>query len=387
MFLTLKDWMIRIPVLLCGVFTSLTFLCAQERLNLPDLPSRPEPLFSNDTITINFFGDIMMHSLQIEKAGQGDGTYCFDTYFSHLEGLIESADINVANLEFSLGGKPYTGYPSFSAPDEFATHIAESGFDIFLAANNHISDKGLKGMSRTLERYRQLVEKYGILYTGIAENQKELDKTTPLFIVCNGIRLALINATYGTNFNTGDSWPKTNLLHNKSLLKTAFEKAKSKADVIIALVHWGEEYKLTNSPSQKETALWLAEAGADVIIGAHPHVAQNYETLNTDRGLCQVAYSLGNLVSNMSAVNTQIGMMANLKIARDPDGDIRVLPLEFNYLWCSRPGGYIEGNYCVIPIDRTTPEREEWFGAWEYDKMMTTYKRVSETIRIKNEDE
>ena len=103
------------------------------------------PIYRKDTLTIRFFGDIMMHTAQINASGKG-----FSDYFVHIEDKIREADISVANMEFTLAGEPYSGYPAFSAPDEYARHMAKCGFDIFLCANNHIFDKGSKGAERTL---------------------------------------------------------------------------------------------------------------------------------------------------------------------------------------------------------------------------------------------
>ena len=99
-----------------------------------------------------------------------------------------------------------------------------------------------------------------------------------------------------------------------------------------------------------------------------------------------VAYSLGNAVSNMSAPNTQVGLMTTITIVRHTDGDIEVMPLEFTYLWCSRPGGFCD-SYTIIPIQDFIGSRERWTGRWEYDKMMTTYNRVKKIIKIEDINE
>ncbi len=334
------------------------------------------PLYEEDTLTIRILGDIMMHSMQISEAGTNEGTYDFNSYFVHIRDRIREADIAIANMEFTLAGKPYTGYPCFSAPDEFALYLAGCGLDIFLAANNHIFDKGTAGAERTLEMYRKLAETHGIRFTGLAGNEEEMAGNTPLFIREKGIKLALLNFTYGTNNGIGTKWPKTNYEGEKERLTAAMAKAET-ADYMIVFPHWGAEYRLTHSESQEKTALWLVENGADWIIGAHPHVIQ-------DRGMIEnvsVAYSLGNAVSNMSAANTQLGLMATIRIARESDGDLTPLPLELEYLWCSRPGGY-DDSYTVIPVAEFIGRQNEWHNPADYEKMMTTYERVKHITGI-----
>lgn len=318
----------------------------------------------------------MMHTAQINEALKKDGNYDFSSYFHLIKEHISSADIAIANMEFTLSGKPYTGYPAFSAPDDFGKYLAACGFDIFLTANNHILDKGSQGAMRTLSQYRKLSETYGISYCGTAEDQEEKQAGNPLMIVRKGIRIALINFTYGTNLGSDMHWPKVNYMSDKNLIETALKKAED-SDFTLVLPHWGVEYNLIHSEKQQQTASWLIERGADMIIGTHPHVPQDCDTLSN----VQVIYSLGNAVSNMSAANTQVGLMATVRLAREANGDITLLPTELTYLWCSRPGGY-NNSYTVLPIKEFIGKRHLWTGAWDYDKMIRSYEKVKKTIEI-----
>ena len=345
-----------------------------------NLPAVVRPLYRTDTLSIAIVGDIMMHTRQIETAAKNDGSYDFSSYFCHIQEDIRSADIAVANMEFTLSGKPYTGYPSFSAPDEYAEYLAECGFDIFLAANNHIFDKGAKGAERTLARYKELGEKYGIMVCGLAADDEDRKKSMPLKVLKKGIHIAFINFTYGTNIGSDRHWPRTNYMSDKSLINTALRDAED-CDISIVLPHWGEEYNLRHSAKQELLSIELASNGADLIIGSHPHVPQGFAEV-TERKT-PVAYSLGNAVSNMSAQDTQVGLMARVKIIRKTNGDIQMLPITFTYLWCSRPGGYSD-HYTVIPIKKYLDRRNEWKGAWDYDKMTRSYERVRKATGIED---
>lgn len=338
------------------------------------------PLFVQDTLEICFMGDVMMHSAQIDNARRKDGSYDFSTYFQHIEDRISKADLAIANMEFTLGGEPYSGYPCFSAPDALADYCADCGFDLFLCANNHIFDTGSKGAERTLERYRELEISKGIKFTGLAGNETEYSRNFPLMIRRKGISLALVNFTYGTNIGGSAKWPKVNYEADKRAISEALSKAmEADCDYAVALPHWGQEYKLQHSDSQEKTAKWLISEGTDMIIGAHPHVVQDMQMIEGS----PVVYSLGNAVSNMSAANTQIELMATVRIARHGNGDLEMLPLEFTYLWCSRPGGYCS-SYTVLPIKDYIGRRAEWQGYWDYDKMVSSYRRVMEETGIKD---
>ena len=337
-----------------------------------------KPIFRQDTLTIRILGDVMMHADQIKNACRGGSEYDFSSYFCLLKPRIESADIAVANMEFTLAGEPYTGYPCFSAPDSFATYLAECGFDVFLAANNHIFDKDSKGTVRTIGIYRDLKESHGISFTGISGDEEELQLNNPLIIRHKGIKTAFLNFTYGTNMGVGTVWPKTNYIGEKGKISNAFSKAEgNKADFIIALPHWGTEYRLRHSEEQEDFAEWLVGNGADFIIGTHPHVVQDCGIIDD----VPVAYSLGNAVSNMSTVNTQMGLMATIRIVRLNNGDLESLPLELDYLWCSRPGGYND-SYTVIPVKEYIAREELWQNKADHQKMTATYERLRKETGI-----
>lgn len=343
--------------------------CAQQIDCRPDLSHVPD-LFRQDTLTICFLGDIMMHTLQISTACKGEDTYDFSSYFKAIEDRIKDADIAVANMEFTLGGKPYTGYPSFSAPDSYADYLIGCGFDVFLAANNHILDKGSTGAARTIEIYRRLEKEHGIRFTGIAESEDALAANYPLRMRKKGIGLSLVNFTYGTNLGGTSHWPKTNYMADKEAIMKALQRSED-ADFTIVLPHWGEEYVTTHSQKQEEMAELLAANGADIIVGAHPHVVQDTSTVS---GI-PVIYSLGNAVSNMSATDTQLELMATVRIIRHGNGDMEMTAPELTWLWCSRPGGYTD-DYCVLPVEGFIGTRESWIGKWEYDKMVSTYEKA-----------
>ena len=355
-----------------AMLTASGMVSAQIRHTL----SKALPLYDKDTVTICVLGDVMMHTAQIENARRSDNRYDFTSYFKHIRDRIERADLAIANMEFTLAGEPYSGYPAFSAPDCYADYLAECGFDIFLTANNHIFDKGSTGAERTLEKYRELGKSHGIRYCGLASDLNDKERTYPLTINVKGINIALVNFTYGTNLGADMHWPKVNYMNEKIGLKRALDKA-SGTDFTLVLPHWGNEYELTHSVTQRETAEWLIKNGADMIVGAHPHVVQDCEKIDG----VHIAYSLGNAVSNMSAADTQIGLMAEIRLVREYNGDITVLPVKFTWIWCSRPGGY--GNsYTVLPVKEHLDRKGEWMGSWEHDKMRTAYDRVRKATGI-----
>lgn len=334
------------------------------------------PLYQEDTLSLCFVGDVMMHAEQLVRCGlEGSAESGFRGkvhseslagYFSYIEPFVKEADIAIANIETTFAGAPYSGYPAFNSPDEYVGAVINAGFDVFCCANNHIFDKGSAGAKRTIRLYNE----HGIHFTGIGSDNLELQRNTPLMLLCKGIRIALVNFTYGTNARANEL--KINLMDNREAIGEAISRARDNgADIVIALPHWGEEYKLTHNARQREMAEWLEAQGCDAVIGSHPHVVQGFEYV----GEMPVVYSTGNFVSNMSAKNTQMGLVAELKIERRQNGDIRLLEPEFTLTWCSRPGGFND-NYVILPAKEMLCRETEWKRKADYDKMKTTYDRI-----------
>ena len=99
-----------------------------------------------EQVSLLFVGDLMQHQAQIDAAQRADGSYDYDRCFSLVKERISRADLAIGNLEVTLAGEPYRGYPQFSAPDEYLFAIKEAGFDILTTANNHSLDRRRKGL-------------------------------------------------------------------------------------------------------------------------------------------------------------------------------------------------------------------------------------------------
>ncbi len=339
-----------------------------------------------DTVILKFLGDVMLHQAQIDNARTETGDFDFSDYFCDILEDIGEADVAVANMEFTLAGEPYTGYPAFSAPDSYAEYMAECGIDVFLTANNHIFDRGKSGLERTLEVYRRLEAEYGTRMAGSAGNAGDEAGNHPLMMNVKGLRIAFLNFTYGTNSGFGKGYPGTYFTDRAQIRKALLRAGRLGADFIIALPHWGEEYSTSHSASQEKTAEWLAENGADLIVGTHPHVVQDFgyiERTGKDGRTesVPVIYSLGNAVSNMSAPDTQIGLLLTVRIVRDGCGEAKCLAPEFTFLWSSLPGR-LKGSHTVVKVKENLGNRERWRQKYEFDKMVSTYFRIKRLTGI-----
>lgn len=350
----------------------LTWFCATAQG--PSLFLRPIPrpwIAGTDTVTVRIIGDVMMHSKQLP--------YQYDSFLELVSEPLSEADIAVANMEFPLGGAPYTGYPAFSCPDSYPwTVCRQCGIDLCLLANNHILDKGNAGLSRTFSVYDQIRDSLGTQFTGASRNKAEDEDHYPQVMLRKGIRIAFVNFTYGTNMGGSSEWPKVNRMNEQSV-DEAFDRAKEKgADFIVALPHWGTEYQLKHSQSQESWARHMVEKGASVIVGAHPHVVQD----TTHISGVPVIYSMGNAVSNMSATNTRLELMVTLRFTHDRQtGEKRMLEPELSFMWCTLPG-MLRDTYSTILIKDWATRRSEWSNPSDFDNMMQTLRRVSSATGI-----
>ena len=300
-------------------------------------------------ITLLFAGDLMQHQGQINAARTPAG-YDYSDCFNFVKEEISRADIAVANLEVTLGGKPYRGYPAFSAPDEYLSAIREAGFNVLITANNHCLDRGKKGLERTI----LMLDSLRIPYAGTYTNAETREQRYPLMIEKNGFRIVLLNYTYGTNGLKATSPNIVNYI-DKETMALDIRKAKAlQPDVLIACIHWGEEYQSLPNREQTSLADWLLQQGVTHIIGSHPHVVQPME-LRTDSTVGSqhaVVYSLGNFISNMSARRTDGGILFKLELEKD--SITRVTNCEYGLVWTSRPVLSRKKNYILYPINYPT---------------------------------
>lgn len=317
----------------------------------------PRPLYSpTDTVSIYILGDVMMHSRQLQ--------YDCESFLENIVPYMQEATFCVANMEFPLAGPPYTGYPAFSTPDWYPEYVARCGADVFLLANNHVLDKGQAGFRRTLRVYDRLSDSLGVRYTGVGKD--------PLILHRHGIRIALVNFTYGTNMGPEGEGPDV-LRMRREDVKESINRAKAAgADFILALPHWGNEYELRHSATQDNWAGWLAGQGCCAVVGAHPHVVQD----TTHVSGVPVFYSLGNAVSNMSAINTRLELSVTLRFVIDHiTGEKTMLEPQADWLWCTLPG-MLTDSYATIRIKDWATRRSEWLNPSDYDNMCATLSRV-----------
>lgn len=278
-------------------------------------------------ISIIMVGDILLHTPVAKSGMQEDGSYNFDAVFENVKDEITAADLAIVNQEVIIGGEELgiTGYPSFNAPYELGDALVDAGFDVVLHATNHTLDKGGKGVNNCLDFWKSNYPDIAVL--GINESKEDQDNNIYVYEQ-NGISVAILNYTYGTN---GISMPAdmpyaVNLLDEEKVTED-IKKAEELADFTIVCPHWGTEYRLISSAEQERWTDIFLENGADLVIGTHPHVIEPIEWVSGDNGNeMLVYYSLGNFVNWTSSsgegiANRMVGGMAEVTICKNETGE------------------------------------------------------------------
>lgn len=290
-------------------------------------------LSANNEIEILFAGDAMQHGPQISSAHQSDGRYDYSKCFSLVNKDISTADYAVVNLECPLAGKPYGGYPNFSAPDEYAKELKRVGFDLFMTSNNHAMDKGDAGLLSTINRLNSL----NIPHVGTYCNAAARDSLSPYIADVKDVKIAFLSYTYGTNSGSEKGIVIVDRI-KRTLMQEDIEKARGKgANMVCVYLHWGIEYELLPSDFQRSIADFLVEQGVDFIIGSHPHVIQPYELRdNPYHKKSLIVYSLGNFISNQTTTNSRGGAMVKAYIQKT-DSSCSVTNATYKLVFVQKP--------------------------------------------------
>ncbi|MDE5653572.1 MAG: CapA family protein [Muribaculaceae bacterium] len=323
------------------------------------IPSEP------DSADLLFVGDAMQHGPQLKQALQEGGGkyYDYSRCFTLVAPIVQQADYAVVNLEVPLGGGPtYHGYPNFSAPDAYAIALRDAGFDLFLTSNNHCLDSGMKAARRTLTA----LDSIGVDHIGTYSTTAQRDSLAPLIKNINGIKFAFLNYTYGTNGIPPRDGMEVALI-DRDRMAAEIEKSRKKgAEIVCVTVHWGLEYMMHENESQRDLAGFLIDRGADMIIGAHPHVIQPMQVVRNEKENKDVlvVYSLGNFLSNQNDTDSRGGAMVKAHVERDSTGRATFRTATYDLHFTSKPTGR-NTNYRVIPSRYADSIPAQYTRTWE----------------------
>ncbi len=312
-------------------------------------------------VSLLFAGDAMCHYPQISAARQADGSFDFRNTFSAIKPYFDRADIAVVNFETVVSpDERYSGYPAFSSPVEYAEALAWVGTDVALLANNHCCDRGARGVCSTIST----LERLKVAHTGAFADSLDYECNRILRIERNGIRLAIVNYTYGTNGIPTPLGCEVNLIDTLRMAADLTEASKD-ADCVVACIHWGDEYRRRPSREQRRLADFLHRHGADIVVGSHPHVVQPARATNRSVTI----YSLGNFVSNQRNRYCNGGVIAEVEVVKTDGGECRY-SLRVTPIWVALPG------YVILPPESAPSELKNEIQRGAYEQFMYDTERL-----------
>jgi poly-gamma-glutamate synthesis protein (capsule biosynthesis protein) len=327
----------------------------------PD-PEPPEPVRA----VLVAVGDNLIHDVIYQQARQragGEG-YDFAPAYEKIAPLVAQGDFAFINQETLLAGDelPPSSYPAFCSPTEVGREMLRLGFNLFSTANNHSLDWRVPGIQAAGRFWEQQED---IAMAGCYCTQEEREGIA--YLTRNGMTVALIAATELTNGIPRPEGEVGVLLLNedRELILQKLETAAQNADFVILSLHWGIEGSGYYTDGQRELAQLLAEAGADLILGHHPHVLQGGEYLETSRGRSYVAYSLGNFISAQRGAENMLAGFLQVELEKAPHGEraeirgVNFIPTVTHY-----GPGYQEVS--VWPLSQYTPELAAAHGVRQY---------------------
>jgi poly-gamma-glutamate synthesis protein (capsule biosynthesis protein) len=292
------------------------------RQAIPSEPASPPPgAPEKREHTLLFAGDVMLsRGVGARMESQDDWTLPFE----EIAETLHSADLRFCNLECPISdqGRNLHHLYSFRADPRALEGLKAAGFDVVSLANNHAYDWGPAALLDSLERLRAA----GIRAVGAGQNI--LAAHYPVLINVGGLRLAFLGyveidpkeATAGVD-RPGVAW----LDPAQVLADIRF--ARPVADLVIVCPHWGVEYAVKPAREQVEFAHRMIDAGADLIVGSHPHVVQPLEAYHGR----WIAYSLGNFVFDQKNVATHRGLMLKVTVRDKRIADVTPVPIDINF--------------------------------------------------------
>lgn len=359
----------------------------------------PAPITKPVRIHVLAAGDLLCLNSQL-SAARKSGEYQFDYCFSEIKEKVSFADLAIANLETLVaqgysytGPKPETEYEqmvkedgttelvpiaksgntSMNAPEAYLSAVADCGFDVLTTANNHIYDRKADGIVQTMQKLNE----YSVYHTGAYATQEE---KTPLIIDVKGINIAILAYTEILNNRPGSKNAfMVDLYSEEKVTGDIVAVLNEGADFVIVCIHWGTEHTHRQSRSQKRHAEFIANAGADIILGSHSHCTQPFDNIETQHGNVPVIYSLGNFISSMSETMHKDGVMVNIIIEKEYETETTSLvQLTYTPTFCTSTTA---GRYIVVPADLESIEQSPIASSLE-DSRQRTIKILSDTTAL-----
>ena len=287
-----------------------------------NVPNDNVPSVNNSKIVLAAVGDMMLsRGVEQKMIARKDWEYPFLPTAS----ITSGADITFGNLETTIyPGKPIPrGSFTFRTDPKAIAGITLGGFDVLSLANNHMMNFGLKGLESTLQN----LDDAGIGHIGAGLKREQI--YAPLVKEVKGMKFGFLAYTYAQEqVSSGGDIYGTAFADTAKMKAQVIELRKS-ADVVVVSMHMGTEYETQPNGAQKNFARAAVDAGADLVVGHHPHTVETFEKYNDG----YIIYSLGNFVfDQMWSEETRLGAIAKVTFENKKISNVEFVPVKiFDY--------------------------------------------------------
>ena len=285
--------------------------------------AEPEPQPVVQTVHFSATGDNLIHSpiyKQAKRRAAGTEGYNFDYCYEHVAPFYAQQDVNWINQETLCTDElePST-YPCFSTPGDCARALYRAGVRVFSLSNNHSYDKGAGGIASSMAHWAAMPD--DVVSMGFYNLETYDDY---VYQTVNGVTIGYLSYTEMTNGLPTPSGSEYGVVYldQRDVIEKQITDMRPNCDVLVVSCHWGVEGSHTVTDAQRETAQWLADQGADLIIGTHPHVTQTAQWLTgANENKSFVAYSLGNFINAQDMPDNMIGAILDVTFQKTTAAD------------------------------------------------------------------
>lgn len=367
--------LIKILTVICLAFT-LQVSFAQKGKRIGKFISDEETSY----VKLMFVGDLPINKRVVESAYRSKThSYDFQPIFHYIRPYLNLGDIVVGNLETTIGTPPYGKFPQYRSPKEIATSLKYAGFNLLMTANG----KSVYQDAETWETQDKLLKKVRILNIGSFADIEDRFTKNPLIVEKKGIKIGFLNYMDGIENNT-DSKPIINSV-DTATLKNDIKLAKDRgAEFIVVYMNWGKEFELNSNFDQQVLAKTITKAGADLIVGTHPHVVQEMNVSNVYENDVKIketltVYSLGDFLS--TANNTKVNSSAIFEVVISKDKKSKAIKIEdYGYIptYCYSYNFESKLTWTIVPVRQVELNNIEiqFMSPYEREKMLGAAENI-----------
>ncbi|MEK4066032.1 CapA family protein [Peribacillus sp. FSL R5-0717] len=329
---------------------------------------------SDQPLTMTMVGDVMM-GRYVEEVTEKHG---YEYLFRYMKPYFSNSDYVSGNYEHTALKEEVSNYKGADTPIRLNSNtsgveaVKDAGFSVVSLANNHMMDYEEQGLLDTIDEFKSA----DMHYVGVGSNTAEA-KNSIDYADVNGVRVATLGFTDVYGKDAVSKSDKAGLLNsNPDLLFEMIGKAsdakQGNADLVVVNMHWGQEYSTSTTDRQKDLAKAIIDAGADIIIGHHPHVLQSFDVYKD--GI--IFYSLGNFIFDQGWTRTKDSAMVQYHLANDGKATIDVVPLQIEEATPRPATSSIDKSRVYRQLTKETSEKVQWSKKEDRIEITLDHKKV-----------